>query len=311
MTSHPSRTVDPSGSQTPDLFRRMLTIRLVEDRLQQMCFRGEAGDLHFSKGQEAIAVGVCAALRPTDHIVTHHRTIAHEIAKGADLYRLIAEILGKRTGFNGGIAGEMHISNHEIRHDFSFQLVGTCVPVAVGLGYALKNFQKVNEVVAVFFGDAASSNGQVHEALTIAAIHKVPLLLVCENNGLAGNITKEHYLPTPTVAERMAAYGIPARTVDGNDVDEVCRVARDKIESIRERPRPILIECMTTRLCWHKQGQRDVRSAKTLAEIGKLDPLLRCGVSGDRRAEMETEINRALDDIFARVAADPLPEIRL
>src|SRR4029077_11854823 len=120
---------------TSDLFHTMLTIRLVEERLQAMCMRGEAGDLHFSRGQEAIATGVCAALRPTDHIVTHHRTIAHEIAKGAELYTLLAEILGKRTGCNGGIAGEMHISNPAIRHDFSFQLVGTCVPVSVGLAY--------------------------------------------------------------------------------------------------------------------------------------------------------------------------------
>jgi pyruvate dehydrogenase E1 component alpha subunit len=296
---------------TPDPFRAMLTIRLVEERLQQMCFRGEAGDLHFSRGQEAISVGVCNALRPTDHIVTHHRTIAHEIAKGANLYRLIAEILGKRTGCNGGIAGEMHISNPDIRHDFSFQLVGTCVPVAVGLAYALKYFRKTNEIVAVFFGDAASSNGQVHEALTIAAIHKVPLLLVCENNGLAGNVTKDHYLPTKTVAERMAAYGIDAAGVDGNSVDEVFTVAKGVVESIRESPRPVMIECMTTRLCNHKQGQGDARTKDELATLALRDPLLRCGVSDEKRAMMEIEIGRALDDIFARVAADPLPEVEI
>lgn len=304
---------------TSDLFRTMLTIRLVEERLQAMCMRGEAGDLHFSRGQEAIAVGVCAALRPTDHIVTHHRTIAHEIAKSAsigsrglnqDLYRLIAEVLGKSTGQNGGIAGEMHLSNDAISHDFSFQLVGTCVPVAVGIAYAQKYFHKNDEIVAVFFGDAASSNGQVHEALTIAAIHKVPLLLVCENNGLAGNVTKEHYLPTKTVAERMKAYGIPAETIDGNNVDVVRSDAMLAAAWVRDGGGPMMLECMTERCCHHKQGQGDARGKELLAEIAKLDPLLRCGVSTEERDKMEVEINRELDAIFDQVRKDPSPEFR-
>jgi TPP-dependent pyruvate/acetoin dehydrogenase alpha subunit len=305
---------------TLDLFRTMLTIRLVEERLQAMCMRGEAGDLHFSRGQEAIATGVCAALRPTDHIVTHHRTIAHHIAKTFGcmlirespfventLYPLIAEILGKRTGINGGIAGEMHISNHAIRHDFSFQLVGTCVPVAVGIAYAQKFFHKNDEIVAVFFGDAASSNGQVHEALTIAAIHKVPLLLVCENNGLAGNVTKEHYLPTKTVAERMAAYGIPAQTIDGNNVETVRADTMLASAWIRDGRGPMMLECITHRCCHHKQGQGDIRGKEAVEKLlAEVDPLR--GFS--QRAVMETKINRELDEVFARVALDPLPEVR-
>jgi acetoin:2,6-dichlorophenolindophenol oxidoreductase subunit alpha len=312
---------------TADLFRTMLTIRLVEERLQAMCMRGEAGDLHFSRGQEAIATGVCAALRPTDHIVTHHRTIAHEIAKihamfigpseyanaisrSKYLYGLIAEILGKRTGVNGGVAGEMHISNPAIRHDFSFQLVGTCVPVAVGIAYAQKYFHKNDEIVAVFFGDAASSNGQVHEALTIAAIHKVPLLLVCENNGLAGNVTKDHYLPTKTVGERMAAYGIPYATINGNDVESVRGNAMLASAWIRDGGGPMMLECMTHRCCHHKQGQGDIRGKEAVEKLlAEVDPLLRFPVMA--RASLEHEINRELDEVFARVAKDPLPEVRL
>jgi TPP-dependent pyruvate/acetoin dehydrogenase alpha subunit len=311
---------------TADLFRTMLTIRLVEERLQAMCMRGEAGDLHFSRGQEAIAVGVCAALRPTDHIVTHHRTIAHEIARihsvfpheqwmdgpAQHFYSLIAEILGKRTGVNGGIAGEMHISNPAIRHDFSFQLVGTCVPVSVGIAYAQKYFHKNDEIVAVFFGDAASSNGQVHEALTIAAIHKVPLLLVCENNGLAGNVTKDHYLPTKTVAERMKAYGIPAETIDGNDVESVRANAMLASAWIRDGGGPMMLECMTHRCCHHKQGQGDIRGKEAVDRLlAEVDPLLRCNVSVDERMKLLQEINQELYEVFARVALDPLPEVSL
>jgi len=326
---------------TADLFRTMLTIRLVEERLQAMCMRGEAGDLHFSRGQEAIATGVCAALRTTDHIVTHHRTIAHEIARirsvypyeqwtdgtcsklidrgSAPFYSLIAEILGKRTGVNGGIAGEMHISNPAIRHDFSFQLVGTCVPVSVGIAFAQKYFHKNDEIVAVFFGDAASSNGQVHEALTIAAIHKVPLLLICENNGLAGNVTKDHYLPTKTVAERMKAYGIPAETIDGNDVESVRANAMLASAWIRDGNGPMMLECMTHRCCHHKQGQGDIRGKEAVEKLlAEVDPLLRQSISGESagaygpvRAAMEAEISRELDEVFARVALDPLPEVKL
>lgn len=291
------------------LYERMLTIRLVEDRLQAMCLRGEAGDLHFSKGQEAIAVGVCAALRPTDHLVTAHRTIAHEIAKGAELYPLLAEILGKRTGVNGGLAGEMHISNPAIRHAFSFQLVGTCVPVATGLAWALKNYRKNDEIVACFFGDATSSNGAVHEALTIAAIHKVPLLLVCENNGVAGNITKEYYLPTESVARRMAAYNIHAETIDGNDVAVVHAAAEKAAAQARKHSQPVLIECLTYRLSNHKQGQGDIRTKEEIARLALGDPLLKC-TPIDRFAR-EQNIGELLDSVFAAVVAGDGPEIRL
>lgn len=294
-----------------DLYKRMVTVRLVENKLQEYCFRGEAGDLHFSKGQEAISVGVCAALRPTDYIVTHHRTIAHEIAKGAALHPLIAEILGKATGFNKGLAGEMHINNPEIRHVFSFQLVGTCVPVAVGLAYALRYYRKTHDVVAVFFGDAATSNGQVHEALNIAKIRRVPLLLVNENNGLAGNIRKEYYLPTETVAERMVAYGINAITIDGNDVEMVVKASEFVVESIRSRSEPTLIEMNTTRLCVHKQGQGDVRSKEEIAKLAERDPLLvaerRMGVTQEMKENIWKSIQAEIDEVLAKVNEDPWP----
>jgi pyruvate dehydrogenase E1 component alpha subunit len=286
----------------------MLLIRMVEERLAAMCKKGEAGDLHFSRGQEAISVGVCAALQPTDRIVTHHRTIAHAIAKGADLYPLIAEILGKRTGYNKGRAGEMHINIPSIRYDFSFQLVGTCVPVAVGLAWAVNNYLKTGEVVACFFGDAASSNGAIHEGLTIASIHKVPLLLVCENNGRAGNITSEHYLPTENVGQRMAAYGIPYVEVDGNDVEMVQRWAAHLVAFIRRNPQPMMLECRTERLCHHKMGQGDIRTKEQLAKASEGEPLRRWDISPERGRRIEREIELELDEVFARVDQDPVAE---
>ena len=259
--------------QLAELYERMVTIRIVENKPQELCLKGEAGDLHFSKGQEAISVGVCAALRCTDYIVTHHRTIAHEIAKGADLHDLLAEILGKQSGVNRGLAGEMHINNPAIRHMFSFQIVGTCIPVAAGLAYALRYYKKTDDVVAVFFGDAATANGQFHEAVNIAKIKKVPLLLVCEDNGLAGNITRDYYMPVDSPLSRMSGYGIQGLSIDGNDVEEIADDMPDIIDDVRKRSEPCFVDLITTRLCWHKQGQRDIRSAEELAKLAEHDPL--------------------------------------
>lgn len=297
-----------------DLYADMVTIRLLEDRLQAMCDRGEAGDLHFNKGQEAISVGVCAALQATDHIVTHHRTIAHQIAKGAKLRPLIAEMIGRATGTNGGRAGEMHISDHEIRHDFSFQLVGTCIPVATGLAWALKNYRKNNELVAVFFGDAATSNGQFHEGLNIAAIHKVPLLLICENNHLAGNIRPKHFQPTASISERCQGFGIPTAHVNGNDIHAVMSAVHMAAPYARNQG-PFLIECDTTRLCWHKQGQRDARPAAEIAEEAKRDPLLALEALYPHIAITKDDVygvaNDALDEAFNLALNDPFPEVYL
>jgi TPP-dependent pyruvate/acetoin dehydrogenase alpha subunit len=231
------------------LYKRMLTVRLLEDELQRLCLNGEAGDLHFNKGQEAISVGACAALRPTDYIVTHHRTIAHSIAKGIPLAPLVAELLGKATGINKGMAGEMHLRYPKLRYMFSFQLVGTCLSVSAGLAWAVKNYLKEDSIVACFFGDAATSNAQAHEGINIASVRKAPLLLICENNGLAGNVRKELYLPTKTVAERAAAYGIGASRADGNHVTEVMEAVGKAAKVVRERSEPYLLELDTTRLC--------------------------------------------------------------
>lgn len=282
---------------------QMLVIRLLEDRLQELCNQGLAGDLHFNKGQEAIAVGVCTALRETDYVVTHHRTIAHAIAKGVPLRPLVAELLGKRTGMNGGAAGEMHMSHPETRFMFSFQLVGTCVPVAAGLAWAIKHYRKTDDIVTVFHGDAATANGQWHEGLNLAAVQGLPLLLVCENNHLAGNVRPEHYLPTSCVGQRAAGYGIVRALVDGNDVEQVMSTALRAAHYVRTESKPFLLECDTTRLGKHKQGMGDLRSKEELAALAERDPLRRVEVTPERRAQLAEQIERAI----TMAMADPEP----
>jgi len=283
------------------LYRKILTIRILESRLQSYCDVGLAGDLHFNKGQEAISVGVCAALKKTDRIVTHHRTIAHQIAAGAKLGPLVAELLGKSSGVNGGRAGEMHISDASIHHAFSFQLVGTCIPVAAGLAWALAHHHLSKDIVAVFFGDAASGNGQFHEGMNLIGVHRLPVLLVCENNHLAGNIKSSFYMPgNLSVADRAKAYQIRSQTVDGNDLGVVVKAANEARSYIETTGAPYLLECYTERLSWHKQGQRDVRSKEELSKLAESEPLVRLTKSlgslidvPTMRREIELEIDRA------------------
>jgi pyruvate dehydrogenase E1 component alpha subunit len=294
------------------LYKRMLTIRLLEDELQRLCLNGEAGDLHFNKGQEAISVGACAALRPTDYMVTHHRTIAHSMAKGVPLAPLVAELLGKATGINKGMAGEMHIRYPKLRYMFSFQLVGTCLSVAAGVAWAVKYHLKEDNLVACFFGDAATSNGQAHEGINIASVRKAPLLLICENNGLAGNVRKELYLPTGTVSERASAYGIESSRVDGNHVEDVFHAVEKAAKLVRERSEPYLMEMNTTRLSWHKQGQPDSRTKDEVAELAKRDPLpyeeQRLEVSKEQRERFEKEIKAEIQASVDAARKSPFPQ---
>ena len=282
-------------SQSRPVGDQLLLIRALEDRLQALCNEGLAGDLHFSRGQEAIAVGVCAALRPTDYVVTHHRAIATAVAKGVPLDLLIAEILGKDGGLNMGRSGEMALYHEPSRFMSSFQLVGTCVPVAAGIAWAAKNVRKTDDIVAVFFGDAATANGQWHEGVNIAAVQKLPLLLVCENNGMAGNVTSEHYLPIASIAERARGYGLEASCVDGNDLAAVVDRAGDALRYMREGRCPFLLECHTTRLGRHKQGMGDLRSADEMAALALRDPLRGIPARPDIEEEAAGIIRAALN----------------
>ena len=271
----------------------MVLIRVLEDALQELANQGQGADWHFSKGQEAICVGVCGALRDTDYVVTHHRTIAHAVAKGVPLEPLIAELLGKATGINGGMAGEMHMSYLPKRFMFSFQLVGTCIPVASGLAWAVKNYHKTDDIVVVFHGDAATANGQWHEGVNIAAVQKLPLLLVCENNHLAGNVRPEQYQPVELVSHRAEGYDIKTGYVDGNNLEAVVKAAQEAIAYVREESKPFFLECDTTRLGKHKQGQGDLRSVAEMTELTLRDPLRNVDRSLYRDAE--ERVGQAID----------------
>lgn len=294
------------------LYKQMVLVRILEQALEDLSTTGAVSDLHLNRGQEAVAAGVIAALRPTDYIATHHRTIAHAVAKGIPLYPLVAELLGKADGVCGGMGGEMHLSYPPVGFMFSFQLVASCVPVAAGLAWAAKYFKKTDAIVAVFHGDAATGNGQWHEGLNIAVVNRVPLVLICENNHLAGNVHPRHYQPGARPSERAAGYGIPTRTVDGTHADEVLAAAQEAVEYVRKESRPFLLECDVERLCWHKLGQRDSRTPEELAACAQRDPLLYAAgpllhLSLEDQAEIQDHITRVVGDVIVRALAASAP----
>jgi TPP-dependent pyruvate/acetoin dehydrogenase alpha subunit len=298
------------------LYKEMVLIRTLESSLLHVAeSTGEVSDLHLNRGQEAISVGVCSVLRPDDYMVTHHRTMAHAIAKGMPLQPLVDEILGRATGICGGKANEMHIRSPEIGYLFSFQLVGTAVPVAAGIAWASRYVRKEDRIVALFVGDAASGNAQFLEGLNAAAIRKVPLLIIVEDNHLAGNITPDYYFPDNAgIADRFAAFGIESLKIDGNRIDAVIKGAEEAIKTVRASSRPFGLICDTTRLLMHKIGQPDSRSKEDLANLARRDPILylegKLGISRGTRTEVEedatSKVNRAIDQ--ARNAPWPKPD---
>ena len=276
----PSRTCVTHAT----LRSQMVLIRVLEERLQAMCDSGECtADLHFCKGQEAIPAGVCAALQPQDLVLTHHRMIGWVLCKGVPMDVLVKELLH-------GAAGEMHFRAPEYGFMHSFQIVGTVVPVAAGVAWAMKHVQKTGGIVVAVCGDAATANGQFHEGMNIAAVQELPLLVVCENNGLAGNVRAEEYSPfTHMVSARAAGYAIHSYRADGNDAGAVRQKTRGVRAYITETQRPAFLECMTTRLGKHKQGMGDLRSLEEMAKLRQQDPLR------DITEEERTEALRMVD----------------
>ena len=289
-----------------DLYRNMLKIRTLEDELQKLCMKGEAGDLHFSKGEEAIAVGVCSVLKPTDYSVTHHRSIAHAVARGVPLKDICLEVLR-------GKAGEMHMRFPNYGYQFSFQLVGTCIPVAAGIAWASKYVKKEDAITAVFFGDAATANGQFHEGLNIACVNKLPLLLVVENNHLAGNITPEYYQSFINVSKRFESFGIGTYKVDGNKLDEIIPATESAIRELKRFQKPIALVFDTTRMCNHKQGQRDTRTKEELDELAKRDPIKymieKYAIGGLEQAQAGALAYKEVKDALEFALASPFPTL--
>src|SRR5664279_3781262 len=241
------------------IYERMSLIRQFEERLKWLVETGTpVGPVHFYIGQEAVAVGVCAALEDSDWVASTHRGHGHCIAKGVAVAPMMAELFGKVSGTNRGKGGSMHIT--DIRKSILGvnPINGAGVAHAIGAGLSAK-VRKTKQVAVAFFGEGSAGVGTVHECMNMAAIWKLPLVFVCENNGYAQTTPVEYACAVGKIADRAAAYGMPGVTVDGQDVFAVLRAASDAVERARSGAGPSLVECMTYRYFGHHQSDDTTR----------------------------------------------------
>lgn len=240
------------------MYRTMVAIRMFEETVKQEFAKGRIpGFVHLYAGEEAVATGVCTALRPSDTITSTHRGHGHCIAKGCDLKLMMAEIYGKATGLCKGKGGSMHIADISKGMLGANGIVGGGPPLACGAGLT-SLLTKSGDVCVCFFGDGAAEQGTFHESANLAAIWKLPVIFVAENNGFAESTPAHYHCAIENIAERAASYGIPGAVVDGMDVFAVYEAAQQAVKRAREGRGPSLLECKTYRYHGHFEGDQQL-----------------------------------------------------
>jgi pyruvate dehydrogenase E1 component alpha subunit len=265
---------DLTKEKLVEMCRKMMEIRLFEEKVFELYGQNLVpGTIHLYAGEEAVAVGVCSTLDKDDYVTSTHRGHGHCIAKGADLGRTMAEILGRRTGYCKGKGGSMHIADFSIGMLGATAVVGAGLPIAVGAGLSIK-LRQTNQAVVCFFGEGASNQGTFHESLNMASIWKLPVIFVCENNLYAMGTRQSRVMNIENVADRASAYGIRGLVVDGNDVLAVYRAAKEAVENARKDKGPTLIECKTYRRRGHSRvDQAKYRPKEEVEEWLRKDPI--------------------------------------
>ena len=312
------------GAETlRDLYVTMRRIRAFEDKTADLFEEGVVkGTAHSYKGEEAIAAGVCATLRDDDIIASYHRGHGHCIAKGARIDRMMAELMGRQTGYCQGLGGSMHIADMELNIMGANGIVGAAMPLATGAGLAAK-LQGTDQVAVAFFGDGASNQGVFHESLNLAAVWKLPVIFVCENNQYALSTSYRNTTAVSQVSNRAASYEIPGITVDGNDGVEVYLVLREAVDRARAGDGPTLIEAMTYRHGQHslRVNLRDPRPEDELKSWMDRDPIARMEKrltsEGGFSDEQFDETTQAVDEeietavTFGRESPEPAVQVML
>lgn len=285
-----------------DMYQRMLRAREFEEQLYYLFLtRSMPGTMHQATGQEAVAVGVCSALQLQDYVTSTHRGHAHCIAKGVPVDGMMAEMFARRTGCCHGMGGSMHLCDFSKGMLGAFGIVGAGMPIAAGAAMSAK-VRASGQVAVSFFGDGAVNEGVFHETLNMAALWKLPVVFVCENNQFALSMTVSESSAMPRLADRGCAYGIPGEQVDGNDAAAVYRAAHAAVERARQGQGPTLLECLTYRMRGHARFEASGYRDQEEVEFWKTyDPIERLG-RALVRAELVT--GNELEDIRAAVEAE-------
>jgi 2-oxoisovalerate dehydrogenase E1 component len=298
------------------LYRQMLLIRRCEEQLAKAHQRGLVhGACHTSVGQEAIAVGVCAHLRRDDVVFSTHRGHGHALAKGVPPLQLIAELYGRANGCSHGRGGSMHLFAPEVGMMGTSGIVGPCILQAAGAGYSFALSKRDNVAVA-FFGDGAVNNAAFHEGLNLAAIWKLPVLFVCENNQFATEVPFAYAAGNPSVASRGAVYGIPGVELDGNDVLAIRAAAGEAVARARAGQGPTLFECKTYRTRPHAEGMGDytyrtreeVENWKTKCPIERLARSMNGEEAVGRLDLIGVEVQMEVEEAHTTAEKSPWPD---
>jgi acetoin:2,6-dichlorophenolindophenol oxidoreductase subunit alpha len=306
------------GARRQQMLRKMILLRAFEEKLEELYQRKAMfGSTHSYRGQEAIAVGVCAALQPTDLIASYHRGTGHIIAKGGDLYKLLCECMGRADGYSQGRGGKMHMGDMSFGFLGNTGTVGATVPTATGAALAAK-IRGSEEVAVSFFGDGAANQGVVHEAMNLAGLWKLPVIYVCENNQYAMTVSFEKSVAIKHLGERAQAYGFDGKTVDGNDVEIVYQETEKALAKARSGGGPTWIECLTYRWDGHFGGdpgtgyrsKEEIEAWKQKCPIKRLkEQLIREGRFTEQEfTRMAETVYAELEAVAKRAEAAPLPK---
>jgi pyruvate dehydrogenase E1 component alpha subunit len=297
-----------------ELLRAMVLIRRFEEKAAELYGLGKIrGFLHLYIGEEAVAVGAMRALRPDDAVVATYREHGHALARGIPAGPLMAEMYGKANGCSRGRGGSMHVFDVSRRFYGGHAIVGGGLPIAVGLALADK-LQGRGRVTACFFGDGAVDEGEFHESLNLAALWKLPLLFLCENNLYAMGTALARHQSDPRIHLKAAGYGIPAEVADGMDVLAVAAAAARTVEAVRAEGRPYFLECQTYRFRAHSMADPELYRTREEVEAWRArDPIVglsrileRDGVlTGAELARLEAEVAAEIDAAVAVAEAGP------
>jgi len=295
------------------MYSTMYAIRAFEEKVRELFTLGLIrGSTHVYIGEEAVAAGACAALKQDDYIVSTHRGHGHCIAKGGSLYPMMAELLGKETGYCKGKGGSMHIADPSLGILGAVGIVGSGLPIASGAALTSKTLSD-GKVTIAFFGDGASNNGTFHECLNLASVLALPIVFICENNLYAITVSCNRSTSVDDIAKRAAGYDIPGLIVDGNDVEEVYEEVDKAVKAARSGKGPTLIEAKTYRLEGHWIGDPQVyRDKAEVEEWLKKDPIKIYGkklirdsvITKSQLKDIEEKLDTELDQAVERAKED-------
>jgi len=316
----PCRTFDYSAAELRSFMRSMLLVRRVEEQVGSWAERGLARcPCHLGIGQEAVAVGIGHALRPGDRLFGNHRSHAHYLAAGGDVFELLAEVLGRDAGCSRGMGGSMHLRSASTGFYGSVPIVGATIPMAVGAALAAK-MDGGTDIAVAFFGDGACEEGVLHESLNLARVYQLPVLFVCENNLYSSHLDIALRQPSDSVARFAHAHRMTATVLDGNDVTAVAHSVAGLVETMRRDRSPAFVEAVTYRWRGHVGPKEDIdvgirRSVAQLQAWKERDPVARLerallparADSEASRSEIDAEVRAQVESAAVRALAAPMP----